>query len=44
MQIPSEFYVFDYCFKILKNELNVTNFGYVFVTRFHMTFTNFPGD
>ena len=26
------------------NLRNVTNSEYVFVTRFHMTFKNFPGD
>ena len=30
--------------KILKNERNVTNFGYVFVMRFRITHTNIPWD
>ena len=30
------FYVFPIFFEILKNERNVTNFGYVFVTRFQI--------
>ena len=30
--------------KILKNERNLTNFEYVFVTRFHITHKNFPND
>ena len=30
--------------KIWTNERNVTNFGYVFVPRFHITRKNFPDD
>ena len=29
---------------VLKNYLNFTNFGYIFITRFHITLENFPGD
>ena len=34
-----------FCDKIfLNNERNVTNFGYIFLTRFHVTHENFSGD
>ena len=31
-------------FRNVQNERNVINFEYVFVTRFHITHMNFPGD
>ena len=37
-------YGFEIFFLILKNEGNVPYFGYVFVTRLHITHNNFPGD
>ena len=38
------FYVSENFFENFKNERNVTNFGYVFVPRFHITHKNFSGD
>ena len=29
---------------MLKDKRNITKFGYVYVTRFHITLTNFPDD
>ena len=48
-QNPYQFFQFYSTFlkissKILKNERNVTNFEHVFVTRFHITDTNFLRD
>ena len=36
------FFNFFAFLKILKYERNVTNFGYVIVSRFHITHKNFP--
>ena len=43
VQIFHFFLRLKFLFKISKNERNVTNFGYIFVTIFHVKNTTFPG-
>ena len=43
MNFVNFFFVLEKKFETFKNECNVTNFRYVFVTRFHVILTNYSG-